>query len=349
MKIMFNKEIGEIASILHSLYYACNINELLDRLKAENIVIDEAIEKDFQVINNSKKLLREELDFFFNSESHIWKSLIHTKKMWNYSTIDDFLDSIYDLSSIEIRERLFIKLNKEKSEVDYNEINDVIKNDKGFINYIKRLNVSSGTKWGLYCFTQDIDDYTNKFVEFIKKYIPLYNKVFEKHRIENESFNKYIEKRINEEGMDFIRLITKKYFNVENFKEIYVTTSFYNTYNINFAIEENSLYIYIGTKYIETLNRHIRENRIEENILVYKNLSDKTRFEIMKFLLTGEYFGQEIANKFGISTAAVSYQMNYLFAANLIHIEKKDRKVYYALNKETLSNSIDFLKEEFAL
>lgn len=349
MKITFSRKIGEIASILHSLYYACNIDELLDMLKAENIAIDETIKKDFGAIRYNKNISNEKLAFYFSKESRIWKSLINTKEMWTYSTMEDFLDSIYNLSEIEIKERLFKKLNKEKCEINYDEINDVIKSNKNFIDYIKGLNISSGTKWDLYCFIEDIDNYRNKFVAFIKNYISFYNKIFEKHKVKNESFNKYIKKRINEEGMEFIKLITEKYFSAESFNEIHVTTSFFNTYNLNFAIEENNLYIYIGSKYLETLKRHIRANNLEENILVYKNLSDKTRFEIMKFLLTGEHFGQEIANKFGISTAAVSYQMNYLFAANLIHFEKKDRKVYYALNKETIKQSIDFLKGEFTL
>ena len=53
-------------------------------------------------------------------------------------------------------------------------------------------------------------------------------------------------------------------------------------------------------------------------MLVFKNLADKTRFQILNLLKSGDLYGQEIAEKVGITLATVSYHMSFLLAANLV-------------------------------
>ena len=274
---------------------------------------------------------------------------MHTTKLWKHTDINNFLNSIFDLSEVEIKSRLVKKLYKDKSEQTDIEIENAITNRESFFDFIKTLDITSGAKWNLFCYTEDLNSYTIKFVDFIKKYLDVYAELYEKHREESDEFALYVEDKIKNEGMDYLKALTQRYLKIEGFDEIHVTTSFYNTYDLNFAIEDNILYVYIGPKYDEVMNKSSRENQIEKNLRVMKNLSDKTRFEISKFLLRGKYFGQEIANEFDISTAAVSYQMNYLFSANLVQIEKKDRKTYYALNKDAIRECVDFLNKEYEL
>lgn len=69
----------------------------------------------------------------------------------------------------------------------------------------------------------------------------------------------------------------------------------------------------------------------------------------MKFILDNERYGQEIAAKFNISNATVSYHMNNLLVLNLVEISKQDGKVFYKLNKERLLKTIRFLEKELDL
>jgi DNA-binding transcriptional ArsR family regulator len=82
---------------------------------------------------------------------------------------------------------------------------------------------------------------------------------------------------------------------------------------------------------------------------VLKNLSDRTRFEIIKLLLKKNHFGQELASELNITTPTVSYHMNQLFASNLIDIERMDHKAFYKLNKVTIRKILEFLIREFEL
>ncbi len=74
---------------------------------------------------------------------------------------------------------------------------------------------------------------------------------------------------------------------------------------------------------------------------VLKLLSDKTRFEIMRYIKTRPAYGSEIAEYMGITTATVSHHMGLLLEANLISLEQKDGKIYYHINKETLNQYIN--------
>ena len=158
-----------------------------------------------------------------------------------------------------------------------------------------------------------------------------------------------IREHINNGEIEYIEDLTKPYVDFRDYNEIHLTVSAFNSYHLNFAIENNVLYLYVGLRYEENMKKDISGDELEQSLLVFKNVAEKTRFEIAKFLLKGEHFGQEIAEKLQISTAAVSYQMNYLFTANLVKIKKVDGKVYYVLNKDTIRNSIEFLKRELEL
>ena len=59
MKIVYQKCVGDMASVFHSLFYASNIDALLDLLKTENIIIDKQIKDDFESIRDSKKLSKD--------------------------------------------------------------------------------------------------------------------------------------------------------------------------------------------------------------------------------------------------------------------------------------------------
>ena len=53
-----------------------------------------------------------------------------------------------------------------------------------------------------------------------------------------------------------------------------------------------------------------------------------------------------IAEHLGLTTATVSHHMSALLEANLISLEQKNGKIYYHINKDTLSQYINFYEEK---
>ena len=84
----------------------------------------------------------------------------------------------------------------------------------------------------------------------------------------------------------------------------------------------------------------------ERAINAMKLLSDKSRFEIMRYIHSHNAYGNEIAEHLGLTTATVSHHMSTLLEANLISLEQKNGKIYYHINKDTLSQYINFYEEK---
>ncbi len=84
----------------------------------------------------------------------------------------------------------------------------------------------------------------------------------------------------------------------------------------------------------------------ERAINAMKLLSDKSRFEIMRYIHSHNAYGNEIAEHLGLTTATVSHHMSTLLEANLISLEQKNGKIYYHINKDTLGQYINFYEEK---
>lgn len=77
---------------------------------------------------------------------------------------------------------------------------------------------------------------------------------------------------------------------------------------------------------------------------LFKALSDKTRLEIVYRLAHRRWYGQELAESLGISSAAVSNHLNYFYHLHVFHVEREGHRYYYALNKERLLELLDLAK-----
>jgi DNA-binding transcriptional ArsR family regulator len=75
-----------------------------------------------------------------------------------------------------------------------------------------------------------------------------------------------------------------------------------------------------------------------------KLLSDKSKFEILKFIKNKPAYGFEIANELNLSTSTISYHMNALISANLVKLEKDMNKIYYSINSETLNEILEEIR-----
>lgn len=90
----------------------------------------------------------------------------------------------------------------------------------------------------------------------------------------------------------------------------------------------------------ENSNQAVREQ-------VLKTLVDPTRFGILKFINEGIWSNKVIAEKFDISSSAVTYQLKYLVDNRIISQDPTTRK--YSINKAMLSQVLLELKEELKL
>lgn len=343
MNLYFDRRPGEIYDVLSSLWFIDNYDYVKEEAKKKGTELDKKREEIIFSIINSKKIDMKKLDRYFNNDI-AELDIFSISDMWNTKTIDEYVDFIKNIDSKEIRKKIINSLTE-----DIDNINKICKDNDSVLNYIKDRELNAATKWEIFCMLNDTKNYFHELSDFLMEYLETY-KAFEKER--KKQVNKLtnnLEENIKEYGLEFLKKQTKGIVNLDDYENIYVTTSFMVGFLIKIDEVMNSCYIILSPRSEEFLEKMSGVNEIEKNLNIFKNLSDNTRFQIIKLLVSRDYYGQEIAQAIGITTATVSYHMNYLFAAGLIHVEKKDHKAYYSLNKDVLRNSMKFLHKELEL
>lgn len=78
------------------------------------------------------------------------------------------------------------------------------------------------------------------------------------------------------------------------------------------------------------------ENAKEMLPPILKLLGDKSKFEILCLLKSHGRYNLEIAEELQLTPATASHHMSLLLSNHMVTVEKKDGRVYYQLNQETL-------------
>ena len=76
------------------------------------------------------------------------------------------------------------------------------------------------------------------------------------------------------------------------------------------------------------------------NLNIFKVLSDKQRRDILEMLKDGRLSAGEIAEKLGVTPAALSYHLKLLREADLVVEYKSKNFVYYEINTSVLQELI---------
>lgn len=347
MRITFNEQMGHIVDIFTSLEFIAEDGDD-EAFSKYQIKQNEKVERAIEELKESPNMNLEKIRFFFKDETKIFSSLLQIKETWN-KNLSEVLDIIRKKGEDEIKYNLVKELTYGMA-LPEEEIEKINATNESFIVFIKELNISAEGKWNLFLFTQDIKTYLEEFAVLINEYLPIYNKVTKKYSKYAEKEAQYYKDKIEEKGMNFINELLRDVVDAEEgIDEISVSFMFYNCYSIISSTVEKSRYLLIGIRCEELINKICGNTDIENNLLILKNLSDKTRYGILKLLSQRQSYGLELAEQFKLTNATICYHMSYLQFSKLVQIEKKDHKAYYTLNKEELRKCFEFFYKELGL
>lgn len=77
----------------------------------------------------------------------------------------------------------------------------------------------------------------------------------------------------------------------------------------------------------------------------FKALSDPVRRDILTLLKNGSLSAGEIASHFEMTNATISYHLNILKKADLVHESKYKNFIYYELNTSVIEDIMIWLQE----
>lgn len=353
MELIINKRPGELHSIFSTLLLAYNLEYFTNQITEQwGMELDKDLAQGMANIRGHKLLNSHDGRIFFDIHLKVSNFFIDSKLLWQSKDLDDYFDKIKEQDLDLIRKKLLDNFIPDDPAKDLHFSQILTKENsldlEALVNLLDKQAIDNNTRWSFLLLFQDPKLYIEKFIALIRDFLPLYRELEDLYRARYEGFLLWVEGGLKGQGTDFIN----KYIKIVNFKEfdrVYLSFSHFGLITSHIDTSKNECYVFLGLLFKDYVDQVLNKLDVKKHLMTFKVFSDRTRFEIIKILINEESFGQEIAEKLNISTATVSYHMDFLLGASLVEIKKKGRKVFYQFNKDGVKTSMAFLREELKL
>ncbi|MGX8832975.1 ArsR/SmtB family transcription factor [Amedibacillus sp. YH-ame6] len=232
-------------------------------------------------------------------------------------------------------------------------LDEIIESEKGqpveenmdmsqYMQAMNELLISDETKWKLYSLQNEIPqifillkDMVESSVSILEEHQDIYDRFLVLYREEL--------KQADEKG--FFETLTQAIGYYTNNENIYMIPSVAACKTISFVDrkEGKECVLYgIGTYRRICADANISDEDICSTL---KLVSDKSKFDILRFIAQDKAYGAQIAQELKLSTPTISYHMQALLCAQLVTYEKSNNKLYYDLNRDYLRTFLQQVKE----
>ncbi|NLK44095.1 MAG: winged helix-turn-helix transcriptional regulator [Tissierellia bacterium] len=281
-----------------------------------------------------------------------------THTIFNYEDEKEYLDMLLTLEDSEIIKSIvhsIIAINEEGhsySDVAMERVEKISSNKEDLISFIKDLPIEAASKWNLFLIIEEPVDHVKNYVDLMYKILPIFESIYSSYEAEVKEYGEKLVGFLNEKGPQGLEDITYSIVkpDVVDYGETNIIISIVFSYAISIMSSVKISYVAWGLRMEEAFKymKEINENKTNERIQVFKNLGDKTRYEVAKLIASGENSTKEIANALGVSSATISYHINNLLTSKIIKLDKVDNKhfhvVDYGFLEEVISGFMEDLK-----
>ena len=361
MRFKFNFEESKIYDFLYfprMLYYMEEFQETKVNENFDEIVSEEYL----SFVRKAEEKLKpfsDEIEIFYMkqySSSYDFIELISRKyEIIGYKTEMEYINMIRNLSEEDIKNAIVYSImlsNEEHLHEDdkIRKVEDISSNKEKLLSFIKELPVDSGTKWTLFLMVESPKEYMNRYINLMTGLLPLFNEIYSPFENEIREYGKHLVDFLNENGEKGLKEITYSVIDskILSSGDINLFISVVFSYAVSLFDKEEIKYIVWGLRMEEAFRKmkEINENKIVERVQIFKNLGDKTRYEVLKLIAEGETSVKNIANQLGVSSATISYHINNFLTSKIIKFDKGKNKLNYVIDYELLEEVIKGLKED---
>lgn len=363
MRFQFYKEESKIIDLLFfpsTIYTEENMNDIHNERNDLDDIMEEGYLELLKTCESTLKPYKEEIEVFYSKspmDYYDFSSLImESYTVFGFKKEEDYLEHLLSLKEEEIKVSLIkaiMKLEeKETSAKDNGESEkdkDSISLDTNVMELIKNLSIDSACKWDLYMMMEEPKKYITQYVELLYKLLPEYRRFYLQYEEKVTECGIKLEEYLNneEDGLDKITCYMVSTKMLAKGKTA-ILISFIQSYTLRLIVGTSVPYLLWGLRmeYSFQALKEKRENKLSERILVFKNLGDKTRYEVLRLIAGGESSTKNIAAALSVSSATISYHINALVTANIIQYEKNNSKVGYEVDWNLIREVFDGLKKD---
>lgn len=320
-------------------------------MQKSNPAYKEAIDESYiEAMERYKTLLtpyQKEIDFFYRHDFlefdfiDCFRSAI---ALHSFKTARDFLNYLSTLEDNQIKYELITTLNAQNED----ETKKLSPNasQEAFRVFLESYDIEPTVKWSLLLIMAEPQKYMRRYLGLMDALEPIFEEVYKPFEQEVIAYGYELAAYLNEHGEEGLNkrtysLIDKTYF-ISDTSYLLISALFAYALIVTDSTNE----VLWGLKSEQAFKRisEIKKDKFHERVQCFKNLGDKTKYEVLKYVSQGITSTKELARLTDVSSATISYHINAFLTSKVITLDNTNKKFSYVINYALLNDMWEDLK-----
>ena len=286
---------------------------------------------------------------YFYKDDALRMFFVNVKNVLRYYSFEEYAEVLYLMDEEKIKKQLMttiVKQDEEEASVE-DKVTELLGNQFAFLDFLKNLPIDDTVRWNYFTIMSQPKKFVEDFISLHQILKPIFEKVYAEYLPILEKSYQEFETTIQEHPT----ILAEAFSGTKVIEEIdwasdeiaVIPTLLLS----DFYFQDSELLI-LGAKSLEVI-QHVIQTRLDkqqERINVFKNLGDKTRYQIFCEIAKGTKSVKGIAEQLGITSATVSYHINELVLSNLVVHGWNKKDCTHAIHTELITEVMNGLMED---
>ena len=350
-KFVFYKNESRIQDLL--LFPNCSKFELEDQESNFVEFIDENVVKRYKKMEEDLKAFYPRIQHYYFKDYSLELFIRRQYPFFGHETVKTYFDELRVLTDEQVLEAIYIGLvlNDTVIEKEMYTVEKLKTDSALFMTLMDELEAGDEEKWKIVKLIRTPRESLLGWLELLEEIEPIFNRYYDEVAESVALYGEDLVERFNLPDQDTISIISNGMINKDVLSSNRILISFVNCCEVRLSVKDKVPYVLWGIEN-EVVLKKIKQAEEEEQvnrILSYKNLGDKTRYEVLRCIANGMQSTKEIAQQLNVSSATISYHLNNLMTSKLIRLVYEDGKYYNKINQEWIETCFNELKKDLKM
>ena len=286
---------------------------------------------------------------YFYKDDALRMFFVNVKNVLRYYSFEEYAKVLHSMDEEKIKKQLMtaiVKQDEEEASVE-DKVTELLGNQFAFLDFLKNLPIDDTVRWNYFTIMSQPKRFIEDFISLHQTLKPIFEKVYAEYLPILEKSYQEFETTIQEHPT----ILAEAFSGTKVIEEIDWASDEIAVIPIlllsDFFFQDSEILI-LGAKSLEVI-QHVIQTRLDkqqERINVFKNLGDKTRYQIFCEIAKGTKSVKGIAEQLGITSATVSYHINELVLSNLVVHGWNKKDCTQAIHTELITEVMNGLMED---
>ena len=286
---------------------------------------------------------------YFYKDDALRMFFVNVKNVLRYYSFEEYAEVLHLMDEEKIKKQLMttiVKQDEEEASVE-DKVTELLGNQFAFLDFLKNLPIDDTVRWNYFTIMSQPKKFVEDFISLHQILKPIFEKVYAEYLPILEKSYQEFETTIQEHPT----ILAEAFSGTKVIEEIDWASdeiAVIPTLLLSDFFFQDSEILILGAKSLEVI-QHVIQTRLDkqqERINVFKNLGDKTRYQIFCEIAKGTKSVKGIAEQLGITSATVSYHINELVLSNIVVQGWNKKDCLKAIHTELITEVMNGLMED---